>query len=248
MKEIHSKLSNIPVVESSVNNLDLPYTPKAPLPIAGSIYICGSPNSGKTNLLLSFLLSHPTKKKPLENRFYYKYYDTIDIISGSLQTLPLDKLGLPDEQLFNKYSDELLENIITDMKEGENENNLIILDDVIRCISKSKILTKCVLNRRHCIHNPNEEGQGSLSMWITSQKFNMLPLCMRCNMSHVVLFKTTNQSELTAIRDELMGDLTREEQDSLFDMVWSQKYHFIFIDVFAQKEYRYYNNFSLIVF
>lgn len=248
MKVIENKLSKVPVISSDTNKLDIPYSPMSPLPQAGSLYICGSPNSGKTNLLLSFLLSHPTKRKPTTPRYYYKYFDRINIISGSLQTLPLKKLGLPLDQLDNKYTDAVLSDIIEDMQEGENVNNLIILDDCIRDLTRSKILTKCVLNRRHCVHNNEEEGQGSLSMWITSQKFNMLPLSMRTNMSHIILFKTTNQSELTAIRDELMGDLTKYQQDELFDFVWDEKHNFIFIDVFAQKSNRYYKNFSKIIF
>lgn len=57
-----SFLSNIPVIPSDVDKENFPYKPFAPLPKRFSMYICGSPASGKTTLWTSLLLSHPTKK------------------------------------------------------------------------------------------------------------------------------------------------------------------------------------------
>jgi hypothetical protein len=241
-----SYLSDIPVVKSDVDNDNLPYIPTKPLPKRGSIYICGSPASGKTTLMTSLLLSHPTKKSPKKPRYYYRYFDRVELISNSLQTLPLKKFGLPDEQTHNQYSDELLDEIIDDIREDENYNSLIVLDDCIRDLSRSKILTKTILNRRHCTHNPSEDDQASLSIWITSQKYNMLPLSLRCNMSHVIIFKTSNKAELTAIKDELMTDLNKDQQDDVLNLAWKRPYGFLFIDVYAHRDNRYFSNFDLI--
>jgi len=86
----------------------------------------------------------------------------------------------------------------------------------------------------------------SLSLMITSQKFNLLALSLRCNMSHIIIFKTTNNAELRAIKDELMADLNPQQQDEILDLAWSEPYSFLFIDVFAPRNKRYYKKFDLI--
>lgn len=242
----HSYLSDVPLIRSDVDRDSFAYRPFDPLPKRFSMYICGSPASGKTSLWTSLLLSHPTKKKPKTPRYYYKFFENIDIISGSLATLPVQKFGLPENQLHNKYSDELLTDIVRDIREDENYNSLIVLDDVIRDLTRSKILTSVILNRRHITQNPAEDEMASLSLMITSQKFNMLPLSLRCNMSHIIVFKTTNNAELRAIKDELMCDLNPKQQDDILELAWSEPYSFLFIDVFAPKDRRYYKKFDLI--
>lgn len=241
-----SYLSNIPIIKSDVDIENFPYNPFEPLPKRFSMYICGSPASGKTSLWTSLLLSHPTKKQTTKPRYYYRFFDNIEIISGSLSTLPIKKFGLEEGQLHNKYSDELLEETIDEIREDENYNSLIVIDDCIRDLTRSKILTKTILNRRHCTQNNKETDNASLSLMITSQKFNMLPLSLRCNMSHIILFKTTNTPELNAIKDELMADLNKDQQNEILDIAWSRPYGFLFIDVFAPKNKRYYSNFDLI--
>jgi len=241
-----SPLSEIPVVKSDVENDCLPYIPSSPLPRKGSLYICGSPASGKTTLMTSLLLSHPTRKSPKKPRYYYRFFDRVELISNSLQTLPLKKFGLPEDQTHPQYSDELLESIIDDIRGDDNYNSLIVLDDCIRDLSRSKILTKTILNRRHCTHNSSVESQASLSVWVTSQKYNMLPLSLRCNMSHVVVFRTTNKAELNAIKDELMTDLNPSQQDEILKLAWDRPYGFLFINVYAARDSRYYSNFDLI--
>ena len=239
-------LSNVPLIKSDVDRDNFPYKPLPPLPKRFSMYICGSPASGKTSLWTSLLLSHPTKKSPKTPRYYYKFFENISIISGSLATLPLKKFGLPSGQLHNAYSDDLLKNVIDELKEDENFNSLIVLDDVIRDLTRSKILTSVILNRRHISQNPSEEDMASLSLMVTSQKFNMLPLSLRCNMSHVIVFKTTNNAELSAIKNELMADLNPSQQNEILELAWDEPYSFLFIDVFAPRNRRYFRKFDLI--
>ena len=81
------------------------------------------------------------------------------IISPSMNTLPLSKLKLKDSRMFMKYNDEILDDILEEEREGENLNNVIILDDCIRDLSKSKNLCRTILNRRHQTQNNDEEGQ-----------------------------------------------------------------------------------------
>ena len=80
-----------------------------------------------------------------------------------------------------------------------------------------------VLNRRHVMQNPAENGQSGLSIIITSQKYNGLPLYLRTNMSHIVCFATKNQKELSAIKDELLGDLNPKQQEEFEESLKQQQ-------------------------
>ena len=250
MKVIENpKLNEIPLIAQNVDNLsNVPYKVAEPLcPINDALYIVGSAGSGKTSAMLSLLKSHPTKSKPYTPRFYYKYFDRIYLCSSSLNSLPLDKLNLNEERIYNKYSDEMLENIIENEKEGENNNCLLVLDDVIKSIKKSSNMCRCVLNRRHCLTNADEEGSASLSIWILSQRYNELPLTFRCNMNSFIIFRTDNKRELDAIKDELMGDLTKEQQNEVLKHAWNKKYSFLYIKMNKPTNEKYYQKFNRIV-
>ena len=244
----NKKLSHIPPVIMDIDNTnDLPYKVAKPLPAKSfAMLIIGQPGSGKSTLWNSLLLSHPTRKKPDTPRFYYRYFDHVWLISPSLQTLPLNKLNLNDGRIFDSYNDTLMEDILDEEKNGDNLNNLIVLDDSVRDLTKSKILCKTILNRRHCCQDPDKEGHAGLSIIITSQKYNMVPMALRLNMSQVIVFRTENQKELNTIKEELLGDLTKKEQDELLKISWHDKHDFLYIDSFKPKKERYYRNFDRI--
>ena len=257
MKVIENlKLNNFELVKQNVDDLsNLPYIPTNPLePINMFSFFVGASGSGKTSLVLQLLCSHPTKKHPEKSRAYYKYFDRIYLISASLQSLPLDKLNLNEDRIFNKYSDDLMKQIIeTEQEDDENNNVLIILDDVIKSLKNNKeadFLTKCILNRRHILNNPNKNGSAGLSIWIMSQKFNALPLIFRINCSSVYLLRsvTQNTKEKNCIKDELMADLSNEEQEQLFKTEKKKKYNFLLILNKKPKKERYYSNFNLVQF
>ena len=251
------KLKNFDLVKQNVDDLsNLPYIPTPPLePINMFSFFVGASGSGKTSLVLKLLCSHPTKKHPEKSRAYYKLFDKIYLISASLQSLPLDKLNLNEDRIFNKYSDELMKNIIETEQEDEEGNNvLIILDDVIKSLKSSNkagdgdYLTRCILNRRHIL-NKGDKG-GSLSIWIMSQKFNQLPLIFRINTSSVFLLRSViqNTKEKACVVDELMADLNKEEVEEVFKLAFKKKYNHLLILNKKPKNERYYSNFDLIKF
>jgi Cdc6-like AAA superfamily ATPase len=251
MKIIKNNLSDIPVYKSSVDNTsDLPYIPQKPLPVKSFLlYIVGSPGSGKTSLMMTLLTSHPTKKNKDKNLYYFKFFDNIFVISGSLQTLPKSFLKLlPEEKKLNKYSDNEMIDIIESLQEGDNDNNLLVLDDVIKDLNRSKILSKIFLNRRHITHNSEMEGQGGLAVIVLSQKFTLLNLEYRNAVSHFILFKTSNASELKRIKEEIMYDLDDDEFNELTKLAWRDKYSFIFVDLNKPKNEKYYIKFDKVVF
>ena len=248
MKIKPNKLSAVPLIQTSVDSdKDLKFIPTSPLPKRGSLYICGAPGSGKSSLWYAMLLSKPTKKKPNDKRYYNKYFDRVEIISNSMSTVPLEKFKLPSNQIHPKYSDDVLMKIIENIKQDDNYNSLIIIDACIRSLTKSKILCSLLQNRRHLTQNTNKDGNANLTIWITSQKFNMLSLSLRTALSHVIVYKSTNNQEKKAIQDELMSDLNNNQQEEILDLCWDKPYGFVFIDVNAVRDKRYHSNFDSII-
>lgn len=238
--------SNIGVIAENEIEIDEPFKLPNPLPKAGFfMYIVGTIGSGKTNLCLNLLLQ---KKKG--HKFYNGYFDKLFVVSGSLPTLPIDVMGIPDEQIYQEYSDELLKQIIKmcieDNDTDHNHNVCLFLDDNIRNLNRSKILTKTILNRRHLIHDPSKKGRGTLSIIITSQKYNGLQLYHRANCSHVAVFRTNNCAELNAIKSEIMGSMDNQTANELLEVCWDRPYGFMFCCCTKPKDERYYSNFDLV--
>ena len=250
MKIIENSLSEIPRVPMNIDDLkDLPYIPISPLPPKSfSMLICGAPGSGKTNLMMALLTSHATKKK-FKPTYYFKFFDRIEFISASIATLPDNFLNkLPDEQKYNKFTDEILVEIVESMAKGENENNLLVIDDCIRDITRSKNLSKIYLNRRHITHNSEEEGHGGLSIITTSQKFSLMPLEFRNAQSDIIVFKSSNSTEINRIRDELLFDLNKEQQEDLLKAAWTEPYSFLYIKVNKPLKDKYFIKFDKVEF
>ena len=244
-----NSISNVPVIDGDCGrSYDYPYKPKSPLPYHGSILFVGSPGSGKTSLITSMLLSHKSKKTRSNPRYYHKFFDSVFIVSGSLATLPIKDFALKQDHVYDHYSEAIMGEILDKAKAEQNGNTLIVCDDVIDDLKKSKHLTSTIYNRRHCTQNDDDMIRSGLSIWITSQKFNALPLRYRSNMSHIIIFPTSNHSELRAIKDELLGDLSKDEQDRVLEEAWREPYSFLFVDAFAPKGKRLYAKFDLMTF
>lgn len=244
METIQNKrLSNLKIIKSSVDDLDddLKNIPE-PLPKKSfGMMMVGKPSSGKSSLLMSLLMSKDA---------YLKKFDRVYIMSESLDTLPLEELGLDPSRVYSEYDEEKLKQIIKDEKDSnQNNNTLIILDDVVRSIASKKgdFVLKMLLNRRHVTHNKNNKDEkGGLSIIITTQSYNLLPLKFRKNMSNIVLFSSTNQKEIINIKEELLCDLDKSDQNKILQQCWSKKYGFLFVCANATTSDRYYQNFNKI--
>lgn len=245
-------LSKVPKMAATMDSLSiLPYIPSNPLPPKGfCMYIVGKPGSGKTNLWVSMMLS----KKP---RYYRRFFDTTALASASLDTLPKKvtsgKEAVDEELQHLEIDDEVVFDVVKTMRDkskiiGRNTNNLFIMDDVIKDINNSKTLSKVFLNRRHVTHDNELKGSGGLSVMIISQVYNLLPLQLRKNCDHVILFKTENKQEIDSIMRELMFDLDPTLAKQVMEFAWRDKFGFLTIKVGAPMDEKYYKNFDVIKF
>ena len=243
MEIIKNQEIKLKLIKQSIDELD-PDLLSIPDPLpkkSMALYLVGAPGSGKTSLLLSLLLSKTA---------YLKKFDTVFLMSGSLQTLPPELIAnLPPDQVFDEYSiDTIYEKVKQERDGALNPNVLFILDDVVKDIQE-KSFNKLILNRRHIIQNAsNPKVKAGCSFWLTSQTYNLLHLKIRKNMNAIILFPTANRKELQCIKEELMCDISPEEQDMIIKYAWSKPYNFIFIRMDKPKSLKYYSGFDLFKF
>ena len=207
--------------------LDIP----EPLQKSNFFYIMiGQPMSGKTNLWLNLI----NKRK----KFYWKQFHKIYIFSNSLHTIS-NKIKLPEDQLFNGFDVEELASIIS-AEEGEEKEDsnkiLIVFDDVITQISRNmRIMLKLLYNRRHI-------GSG-ISVIMTSQKYNKIPLEIRSVSTGIFFFETKNKSEIETLYDEY-GNMKRPDFNKLLAFVFDKKYNFLYMNLLNPVNAMYYKIFN----
>lgn len=174
----------------------------------------GQPRSGKTSHMISSLLS---------KRVYNKVFDHIYVFmpTNSRKSLKNNPFrSLKPGNLFDELSagdlGDVLKSIDKNREEWEDDddedkppdppNNLIILDDMavfLKNNAVAKLLTYIILNRRHL----------RVSIMMTVQYFNSMPLPIRKNISSIVLAnKPVNKKELDSITEELFS---MDQKDSI---------------------------------
>ncbi len=165
----------------------------------------GQPRSGKTSHMISSL----TSKKVYSKVFDHIYLFMPNNSRKSLKKDPFRKIKHKYDELNYQNLKEVTEKIDEDRQayeEADNESkdpnppcNLVIIDDMtvfLKVPAVEKLLTYMILNRRHL----------RLSIMLTVQYFNSIPLPIRKNISSIVLAnKPTNQKEMNNILEELFA-------------------------------------------
>ena len=158
------------------------------------IILCGKTNSGK-----SVLLKHMLQKE--KNKF-----NKIFVISPTEQVLKFYSDIVPENQIIHEYSDEwvtdLLKRLTTYKKNNDKKfSTLLILDDVGADAHNSKALNKVFTMGRHL----------GISIIITSQFINQLPLTSRTNASFVCCSQMNKASIDILVDEYLMGPVEKKD-------------------------------------
>ena len=202
---------------------------QAPLPNQYNFFmlLIGRPNSGKS----TFWLNLVNKKS---KHTFYKKFDKIYIFSNSLGTIQ-DKISLGEDRLFEGIND--LFNVIQKIKQTE-EKTLIIIDDCMSDIKQQEdTITKLIANRRHI--------GGGISVIISTQIYNKIPLAIRKMASDLVLFSTSNKKEIQAVYDDY-SSLTVTDFKRIVRYCFEKGAHeFLYLKI---ENETYYHNFNLLEF
>ena len=197
-----------------------------PLPNNYGFFLCivGKPNSGKTTFLLNLI------NKQSKNT-YYKKFDRIYIFSNSLKTITT-KIKLPEDRLFDGIGE--LEDLIESLRDGE-ERVLLIIDDCITDIKNHDYILKMIYNRRHIC--------GSLSICLTSQNFNKIPLAIRKASTDLVLFSTGNKKEIQAVFEDFIN-MEKKDFDKIISYCFKGSHDFMFLKT---EDNSFYHNFNPLI-
>jgi GTPase SAR1 family protein len=227
IKEIKS--SNYKIEPIKMANDEFIKNLKSPLPDKYGFFILlvGKPNSGKSTLWINLI------NKKAKNT-YYKKFDKVFIFSNSLHTITT-KIKLDKERMFNGIDN--LEEVLEEIKDTEGQN-LIILDDVVTDIKGSDdYILKMIYNRRHM--------GGGVSLIITSQVYNKVPLAVRKCATELVIFNTTNKKEIESIFNDFIN-IDYDTYQKLIKYCFKSNIHDFMI--VKTSDNTFYHNFNLLQF
>ena len=164
---------------------------------------------------------------------------SLDSLSNNIYAdLDANKKHTSFDEEFMNFVDNHLDKAIS---EDEPERTLILLDDVASELKSSmnlqRRLSRLIMNRRHKY----------CSLIITTQYFRLVPLPIRSNISHLIMFRPTNNKELEALMELI--PISKTDFKDLIDFIFDKKYRFLFLDLSLKKSntYRYFKNFDRIL-
>jgi hypothetical protein len=164
------------------------------------------------NNAFTFLITAPTrsgKSVGIVNLLYHnnlnfkKQFSEIYYISPTVQLDDTLRAVMKDDDIIKIDDFESLENLDTilneivkeqkETPEDDRENVLIILDDCIDYLKKSKVLANLATKNRHY----------KISLVITTQSFRSVASTLRKNATCHLIYKIYNKKELEAITEEI---------------------------------------------
>jgi hypothetical protein len=234
VKEV--ELNDIPlqVPRFNVDGILSSQIPK-PLPsVSHSMMFSGAPGSGKSSILTAFLTQ--TNPPLYTNVFDFVYIFIPETSFKSMQNSPFKN----HKRVYHELT---LETISAVEKEIEgnsknNKNSLIICDDMassMKNVELQRTLVRFLCNRRHL----------RMSFWVVVQSYIQLPLTVRKNLSHFIIFRPNNKKEIMSITDEV--NIDRSDFEAYLKYVFKpngtkQDRAFIYIDADGNV----YNRFNLL--
>lgn len=209
-KELSSKLNQYEMVRDHLNKYN-------------TTLLIGTQGSGKTSLLINFV-----------KKLYKKVFDRVYVFmpATSRQSLNPNIFDvLPEEQLFEELNEETITKVYEEVKElsEDGKKTLIIYDDVQRALKNKFVLNSLkniIANQRH-LHVVN---------LILVQNFFALHKSLREIVNNVVLFKL-GKSQTEKVFNEII-EIHRDKFDKIRDMVYDEKYNWLFVNVASQRIYK----------
>ena len=206
------------------------------------LILSAPPRSGKSTWIMNCLCK--------QGKVYNKKFDLVYIVSPSLKTAKEDPFEcLPPEQIENELTVDFLERFVNEVTES-GKRVLLLLDDVVNDIRKNKgvdkALAKILYNRRHITADGGDEANG-ISVWLTTQAYNRIPLMIRKVATGLIAFKLKNVKEIQSIFDEYVVGLTKDQFIDILKYVYRSPFDFLYINMDQPWDDMYHRNFSQLI-
>lgn len=193
-----------------------------------AVALIGSAGSGKTSFLFGMLQSNP--------RIFRKTVDLILVVQPPHSRASIKKGNILSNLPEDRFYDELNEAVMTDIRNRiikaseDGKKTFLIMDDVASYLKGSSSLERdlkdLIFLRRHY----------KLSLFITLQVYNTLPLSLRKSLSSIFLFYRPSKKEQAQVFEELL-EKPPEVAHRLASYTYTKPHTFIFINVPSQKVY-----------
>jgi hypothetical protein len=93
------------------------------------------------------------------------------------------------------------------------------VDDIRTNKGVDKVLAKILYNHRQIIADGGDEANG-VTMWLTTQSYNMIPLMIRKVANGSIAFKLKNIKEILSIYDEFVMGLSKDQSMDILKYVY----------------------------
>ena len=206
------------------------------------LILSAPPRSGKSTWIMNCLCK--------QGKVYNKKFDLVYIVSPSLKTAKEDPFEcLPPEQIENELTVDFLDRFVNEVSES-GKRVWLLLDDVVNDIRKNKgvdkALAKILYNRRHITADGGDEANG-ISVWLTTQAYNRIPLMIRKVATGLIAFKLKNVKEIQSIFDEYVVGLTKDQFIDILKYVYRSPFDFLYINMDQPWDDMYHRNFSQLI-
>ena len=85
-----------------------------------------------------------------------------------------------------------------------------------------KSLAKILYNRRHITADGGDDEANGVSVWLTTQSYNRIPLMIRKVANGLIAFKLKNVKEILSIYDEFVIGLSKEQFMNVLKYVYKE--------------------------
>jgi hypothetical protein len=176
--------------------------------------LVGPSGSGKSNLLMNFLLK-------------FLDYDKIYIYTKHMDQDCYKKLRRVLENVEYETGEQILtidndpENIISPGDLDPHMQNLVVFDDLVLAdISIQRKITEMFVRGRHA----------NCSCFYLSQMYHKIPRDIRLNSTHLCIFDVCNKREMSLLASELNNSMPRDDFIDMYNMCTEKPFDFMYID------------------
>jgi hypothetical protein len=225
------KLKILPV-KGSNSKKQFPQIPDPLLQPPFTVAMIAPTKSGKSTTIVNML-------KNVCMGYCDDVFETIYYISPTvgfdktLSSIASDEeiIKISDEDDLN-HLDDILGELIKSQKQKDSDDRghiLIILDDCLDYLKKSKKLNSLPSYSRHY----------NISLIITTQVYNALPVKLRKNVSGLTIARIYNKKDYENIEDEIGANFHDFKKN--YEIATEEPYSFLFVD---NREMKLYHNFG----